>query len=110
MKYKKWGELLLITLKIDEEELKELYLQRVEEHLKELETDVFFMNSKQLSAYLNMSWKTIVTHFLYEEDFPKVRLGAKWLFNKKEVQEYMDKYYVEVRSNGGDFLRYKRRD
>ncbi|AYV69160.1 hypothetical protein C2I06_21200 [Niallia circulans] len=26
----------------------------------ELEADVFFTNSKQLSAYLNMSWNTIV--------------------------------------------------
>ena len=98
----------MIHLEIDQKQLKELYLQKVEEYLQELESEVFFMNSKQLASYLNMSWNSIVTHLLYDDDFPKIRLGSKWIFHKKEVQEYMDKYYVDVRNNGGDILKYKR--
>jgi phage pi2 protein 07 len=99
----------MINVEVDREQLKELYLQKVEERLKEIELEVFFMDSKQLSAYLNMSWNTIASNLLYEEDFPKVRLGTKWLFNRKEVQEFMQKYYIEIRNNGGDILRYKRK-
>lgn len=99
----------MISFEIDQELLKELYLQKVEEHLQEIEMEVFFMDSKQLATYLNMSWNTIVSHLLYDEKFPKVRLGSKWLFNRKEVQEFMKKYYVEVRNNGGDILKYKRK-
>lgn len=99
----------MINVEIDQEQLKELYLHKVEEHLKEIDLEVFFMDSKQLANYLNMSWNTIVSHLLYDEDFPKVRLGSKWLFNRKEVQEFMKKYYVEVRNNGGDILKYKRK-
>ncbi|MBK5446459.1 MULTISPECIES: helix-turn-helix domain-containing protein [unclassified Peribacillus] len=99
----------MISFEIDQELLKELYLQKVEEHLQEIEMEVFFMDSKQLVTYLNMSWNTIVSHLLYDEKFPKVRLGSKWLFNRKEVQEFMKKYYVEVRNNGGDILKYKRK-
>ena len=99
----------MISFNIDEKELKELYLQKVDERLEELEREVFFMNSKQLSAYLNLSWNTIVENFLYDEDFPCLRAGSKWLFNRKEVQEYMDNYYEEVRNNGGDILKYKRK-
>lgn len=98
----------MINFEIDQELLKELYLQKVEEHLQEIEMEVFFMDSKQLATYLNMSWNTIVSHLLYDEKFPKVRLGSKWLFNRKEVQEFMEKYYLEVRNNGGDILKYKR--
>jgi excisionase family DNA binding protein len=100
----------MIHLEIDEEQLKDLYLEKVEEKLEKLEADVFFMNSKQLSAYLNMSWNTIVEHLLYDKEFPSIRLGSKWLFNRKEVERYMDKYYVAVRNNGGDIVRYKRKD
>ncbi|MEK4014872.1 helix-turn-helix domain-containing protein [Peribacillus sp. NPDC096447] len=99
----------MISFEIDQELLKELYLQKVEEHLQEIEMEVFFMDSKQLATYLNMSWNTIVSHLLYDEKFPKVRLGSKWLFNRKEVQEFMEKYYLEVRNNGGDILKYKRK-
>lgn len=99
----------MINVEIDQEQLKELYLHKVEEHLKEIDLEVFFMDSKQLANYLNMSWNTIVSHLLYDEDFPKVRLGSKWLFNRKEVQEFMKNYYVEVRNNGGDILKYKRK-
>ncbi|MCU6603921.1 helix-turn-helix domain-containing protein [Peribacillus frigoritolerans] len=99
----------MISFEIDQELLKELYLQKVEEHLQEIEMEVFFMDSKQLATYLNMSWNTIVSHLLYDEKFPKLRLGSKWLFNRKEVQEFMEKYYLEVRNNGGDILKYKRK-
>lgn len=99
----------MISFEIDQELLKELYLQKVEEHLQEIEMEVYFMDSKQLATYLNMSWNTIVSHLLYDEKFPKVRLGSKWLFNRKEVQEFMEKYYLEVRNNGGDILKYKRK-
>ena len=67
------------------------------------------MNSKQLAIYLNMSWNTIVTHLLYEEEFPKIRLGSKRLFHKKEVGKYMEKYYIEVRKSGRDINSYKQK-
>ncbi|MDQ7861123.1 group-specific protein [Peribacillus frigoritolerans] len=81
----------MISFEIDQELLKELYIQKVEEHLQEIEMEVFFMDSKQLATYLNMSWNTIVSHLLYDERFPKVRLGSKWLFNEKEVKKVYGK-------------------
>ena len=98
----------MIQVSIDEEALKTLYLEKVEERLKELESTVFFMNSKQLQAYLGMSWNTITTCLMADEDFPKIRLGAKWLFPTKEVSDYMKIYYERVRDNGGDILKYRR--
>ncbi|WP_158232853.1 hypothetical protein [Sporosarcina sp. P2] len=96
-------------MKVDQEKLKGLYLQKIDEHLKELESVVFFVNSKQLATYLNMSWNTIVTHILYDEEFPKIRLGSKWLFYKKEVGKYMERYNNEVRKNGGSIVSYIRK-
>ena len=99
----------MINLQIDKEEMKEVFLQKVEEYLQEVETDVFFMNSKQLATYLNLSWSTITETILYHEEFPRLRAGSKWLFYTKEVKAFMEKYYEEVRNNGGDILKYKRK-
>ncbi|MHA6259448.1 hypothetical protein ACXYMX_05970 [Sporosarcina sp. CAU 1771] len=43
---------------VEQEKQKELYLQKIDEHLQELESEVLFMNSKQLATYLNTSYKT----------------------------------------------------
>ncbi|PIC70635.1 hypothetical protein CSV77_06855 [Sporosarcina sp. P16b] len=103
------GRRKMITMKVDQEKLKGLYLQKIDEHLQELESVVFFVNSKQLATYLNMSWNKIVTHILYDEEFPKIRLGSKWLFHKKEVGKYMERYNNEVRKNGGSIVSYIRK-
>ena len=56
----------MITIEVDQEKLKDLYQQKIDEHLQELESKVFFMNSKQLPTYLNMSWNRIVTRSLHD--------------------------------------------
>lgn len=99
----------MIHVQIDNEALKALYLERVNEHLKEIEETVFFMNSKQLQKYLNMSWSSIETYFLHDPEFGSIRLGSRWLHHKRQVDSYMERYYQEVKQNGGDITAYKRK-
>nr|WP_285890865.1 helix-turn-helix domain-containing protein [Mesobacillus maritimus] len=81
--------------------MKELYLSEVQKHLKNMERDTMLMDSKQLCEKLNLSWPTIEKLFLSDPNFPKMRVGKKWLFNRKEVQTYIDKWSGEVRQKGG---------
>lgn len=98
----------MIQVNFDQEALKALYLEKVEERIKEIEETVFFMNSTQLKKYLNMGWNSIVENFLHDEEFGAIRLGNKWLFNKRQVDAYMQRFYEEVKQNGGDILKYRR--
>ncbi|WP_404336407.1 hypothetical protein [Planococcus rifietoensis] len=98
----------MIQVSIDEEQLKALYLQEVAKRIEEIEQEVFFMNSKQLQKYLNMVWNSIQEHLLHDPEFGAIRLGSKWLFHKREVDAYMQRYYEEVRDNGGDILKYRK--
>ena len=98
----------MIELHIDTDELKALYMAKLDERMKEIEQTVFFMNSKQLQKYLNMSWSSIVENILHDPELGAVRLGNKWLFNKRQVDIFMQRYYEEVRDNGGDILKYRR--
>lgn len=99
----------MIQVQINEEELKAMYLKKLDERLQKIEDTVFFMNSKQLTAYLNMSWASVEKHMLHDEDFGAIRLGSKWLFHKKTVDEYMDKFYRAVIDQGRDIQKYVRK-
>lgn len=99
----------MIQVQVDYEELKVMYLAKLDEHLQQIEAEVFFMDSKQLCKYLGMSWTNIVTHLLSDPEYPSCRLGNKWLFPRKEVSEYMQKYYEAVRNDTGDIKTFKRK-
>lgn len=98
----------MIDININQDELKELTREALREKLSEIESDIFFLNSKQLQKFVCMSWNSIVTHLLSDEAFPAIRLGNRWLFPRKEVELYMQKFYEAVRDSGGDIYKYVR--
>ncbi len=98
----------MITLNINEEMLKEMYNQKIEEYLSTVERESMFMTFNDLVKYLNMSNVSIREFLLWRNDFPKIRLGSKWLFPRKEVAVFMMKYLEEVRAVGGDIHAMKR--
>lgn len=91
----------IVQLDINEESLKELYLMEVQKCLAKLEMDTMLMDSKQLCKELNFSWPTIEKLFLSDPNFPKMRVGKKWIFNRKEVREYINGWSMEIRARGG---------
>jgi hypothetical protein len=98
----------MINIEVDQEKFEEIFKQKVDEYLKTVETESFFMTFQELSNYLNMSNVSIREFLLWREDFPKIRLGSKWLFPRKEVTVFMEKYIEEVREAGGDIHAMKR--
>ncbi len=98
-------------MEINEEVLGEMITELVEEHIEafQLEEKLYFMNTRQLEEYVGMSWPTITKVFLGDPDFPILRKGKHYIFHKKELDLYLDRYYEEVKVNGGDVLKYQRR-
>jgi predicted DNA-binding transcriptional regulator AlpA len=95
------SEKQIIHLSLDEEGLKELYLNEVQKHLEKIEMDTVLLDSKQLCQILNLSWPTIEKLFLNDPNFPKIRVGKKWVFNRGEVKDYIDRWSIETRQQGG---------
>lgn len=91
----------LFQLSLNEEELKKIYLTEVQKHLKKIEMDTLLMDSKQLCKMLSLSWPTVEKLFLYDPNFPSIRIGKKWVFSRKAVQEYIDRWCSDVREKGG---------
>lgn len=91
----------MIQISLNEQEFKELYLEEVQKRVKQIELETMLMDSKELCKMLNLSWPTIEKLFLYNPNFPAMRVGKKWMFNRKEVQEYIDRWSIETRRSGG---------
>lgn len=91
----------IIQFSLNEDSLKKLYIIEVQKFLEKIEMETLLMNSKQLCKMLNLSWPTIEKLFLNDPNFPSIRIGKKWAFNRREVQEYIDQWFGCIREQGG---------
>lgn len=91
----------MIQIQLDDEQLKELYLEEVRKRVEIFESETLLMDSKQLCKMLSLSWPTVEQKFLRDPNFPSMRVGNKWLFNRKEVQEYINNWSIDVRTKFG---------
>jgi excisionase family DNA binding protein len=89
----------MFEIKLDDDELKALYLAEVQKRLDKIELQSMLMDTKQLCKMLSLSWPTVEKLFLSDSNFPSIRIGKKWLFNRKHVQEYIDRWSIEIRKN-----------
>ncbi|WHZ03392.1 DNA-binding protein [Neobacillus sp. YX16] len=87
----------MIEIKMDDEHLKKIYLDEVQKRLDKFELQVLLLDSKQLCKLLSLSWPTVEKIFLSDPNFPRMRVGTKWVFNRREVQVYVDRWSVENR-------------
>ncbi|MBD7966251.1 DNA-binding protein [Fictibacillus norfolkensis] len=87
----------MIQIKLDDDQLKDMYLAEVRKRLDKFEAESFLMDSKQLCKMLSLSWPTVVDTFLSDPNFPSIRLGSKWLFNRMEVQDYINRWSIEIK-------------
>lgn len=79
----------MIEVSVDEIEVRKLALEKVEEHLKKMDQELVFWDRKELIRRTCMSWSTIQKEFLYHPDFPKRKIGTKWLFPAEEAKQFL---------------------
>lgn len=85
----------MLEIKLDDDELKALYLAEVQKRLDKIELQSMLMDTKQLCKMLSLSWPTVEKLFLSDPNFPSIRIGKKWVFNRKQVQDYIDSWSIE---------------
>jgi hypothetical protein len=82
----------VLDIKIDEREVKQLYLEKLQEKLKEIESELVFWDSKELMKRTCMSWNFIQKEFFFDPEFPKYKIGKKWVFPANECKEFLLKW------------------
>lgn len=82
----------LIQVQVDEQVVKQLCVEKIEEVLKDVDKDLIFWDRKELMRRTCMSWSFIQEQFFFEPDFPKHKVGNKWLFPAKASREFLLKW------------------
>ena len=92
----------MLNISLDENELKKLYLEEVQKRLDEIEEQALLIETKELCKMLSLSRPTVEKLFIFNPEFPAIRMGRKWLFHRKEVEQYIGRWFTDVKKKGGN--------
>lgn len=79
----------IIQIQVDEEIIKDMLQAAIDKKLSELDKELVFWDSKELRRRTCLSWNTIQEQFFHNPEFPKAKVGSKWLFPAKETEEFL---------------------
>lgn len=85
----------MLNIQFDEAELKEIYLQKLQEKMKEIENHRLFWDRAELVRQTGMSWNTIQREFFYDPRFPKHKVGGKWVFGAEKTKAFLLEWIEE---------------
>lgn len=79
----------MLNIQIDEKEALKLYMEKIEEKIKDFDADLVFWDSKELCRRTCMSWNFIQEQFFFDPRFPKKKVKSKWIYPAKETREFL---------------------
>lgn len=82
----------MLNIKIDEEEVRKLYIDELEKHLNKLDNEKLFWNTKELEYQTSMCMNTMQKEFFFDKDFPKRKIGNKWYYPVAQTKEFLLKW------------------
>lgn len=89
----------MLQVKIDKKAMTELYKQEINKHLSEIEKDLVYWDSNELKRRTCLSWNTIQDTFFHDPDFPKVKVGSKWMYPAKEAEAFLIDWLADQRKS-----------
>jgi hypothetical protein len=85
----------MISVQVNEEEVRQLYLKKLEEKIREVDAEMVFWDAKELQRRTCMSWNTIQQYFFFDPRFPKYKVGGKWYFPARETRAFLEQWLHE---------------
>ncbi|WP_083227036.1 group-specific protein [Lysinibacillus xylanilyticus] len=79
----------IITVSIDKAEMERLVQKEIKAHIQEINSELVFWDLKELCRRTCMSRPFVLKQFFYHPDFPKFKVGTKWLMPSKETEEFL---------------------
>lgn len=85
----------MVTIQVDEVEIKKMAKQQIERIVNEVEAEKVFWSAKDLIEKCSMSWNFIQEQFFHDPRFPKRKIGSKWFFPAKETRKFLEVWLME---------------
>ena len=79
----------MIEFKLDEQELRKMYVEEVKKHLNKFDGEMLFWDTKTLEEKTNLCMNTIKKEFFYDPDFPKHKIGNKWYYPADKTKQFL---------------------
>lgn len=87
----------MIQIQVDQEAIEKMYMEAIKLKIQELDKGLVFWDTKELKRRTCLSWNTIQDNFFHHKDFPKVKIGGKWMYPAKETEEFLETWLDEKR-------------
>ena len=79
----------MLNIQVDENEVRKLYLEELKEHIRKVDAELLFWDTKELTKRTCMSLSTVQKEFFYDPRFPKRKVGGKWYFPVDKTKEFL---------------------
>lgn len=82
----------MLNIAIDEVKIEEIIREEAQKKVERAIIQHTLWDMNELSRQVCMSIPFIKDHFFYNEDFPKFKVGSKWLMPAQEAHDYVVKW------------------
>lgn len=82
-------QMINVDVNFNHEELREIFLKELRKAKGEAEKGMLFWDTKELVRQTNLSFSTIQRTFFFNSDFPKYKVGGKWMFPAEKTKNYL---------------------
>ena len=79
----------MISVEIDQGTINGIVREEIAKRVERAIVTQTLWDLQELSRQVSMSIPFIKEHFFYNEDFPKFRVGTKWLMPAQETHDYV---------------------
>ena len=79
----------MLEVKVDEQVMQQLVKEEIQQKIKEVDSELVFWDRNELLRRTCMSWNFIQEQFFFHPDFPKYKVGTKWVFPAEKTKRFL---------------------
>lgn len=79
----------MFQVQIDDAVAESILRDEIRKRVESITHKTTFWDMKELCRQVSLSETTVKEAFFYDPDFPKFRVGKKWLINAKLAEEFL---------------------
>lgn len=79
----------MFQVQVDEESVNKMLNEEIKKAIEQLSLDKTLWDFRELERQTCMSKSNIIEKFFWDAEFPKFKVGQKWMFPAKDTQDYL---------------------
>lgn len=85
----------MLSIQIDQEEVKQMYMEKLKEKISEVDAELVYWDANELKRRTCMCWNTIQKEFFFDPRFPKYKVRNKWYFPADKAKQFLLQWISE---------------